>query len=102
MIARRIVYRGVWSENNSYPTLGAHMFWRPKTRTEWALVVGIAVATLAWILQGALHGAWTLGSDSNRWGISGPLRLPDVVIVLLWLVYGFLRVQVRKRQSGVG
>ena len=73
------------------------MFWKPRTRTEWALVIGIGICTVVWVIR----GKWTL--DEDHLGFARPIHIvDDLVFIVLWLFYGFLRVQVRKRNSDDG
>ncbi len=81
------------------------MFWKPKTTIEWWLVIGVVTVTLAWTI---LRWQWFSPSDIVRTfdhhevGVfaTGP-AVDLLVMVPLWLIYGILRVQVRRRHPAV-
>jgi hypothetical protein len=86
------------------------VFSRPKTSVEWALAIGVIAATVLW---GVLRCTWatpasfvhsfTLNTDDPQWGRVVSFLPADLLFMVpLWLLYGFLREKVRKRQSSMG
>ena len=87
------------------------MFWKPKTRVEWLLVIGVVAITIVWA---ALRGHWASpigfmhsfrlnpNIDDRAGGIATFPPKDLFFMIPLWCFYGFLRARVRKQHPGVG
>ena len=74
--------------------VAGEMFWLPRTKLEWTLLLTAVVVTIGWLdFRGELDT-----SGEYIWA----LRLPPfegLAITAMWLIYGFCRVQLRDRQN---